>query len=38
MEAKFGDVGHSVHFDALGPFVQDLTAFLKRVDQVPAHL
>ena len=29
---KFGDVGHSVHFDALGPFVQDLATFLKRVD------
>ena len=28
---KFGDVGHSVHFDALEPFVQDLATFLKRV-------
>ena len=29
---KFDDVGHSVHFDALEPFVQDLAAFLQRVD------
>jgi len=29
---KFDDVGHSVHFDALGPFVEDLAAFLERVD------
>lgn len=29
---KFEDVGHSVHFDALEPFVEDLAAFLERVD------
>ena len=28
---KFEDVGHSVHYDALEPFVQDLAKFLKRV-------
>ena len=26
------NVGHSVHFDVLEPFVEDLAAFLERVD------
>ena len=29
---KFDDVGHSVHFDALEPLVEDLAACLQRVD------
>ena len=29
---NFEDVGHSVHFDALEPFVEALAAFLERVD------
>ena len=28
----FEGVGHSVHFHALEPFVEDLAAFLERVD------
>ena len=30
---KFEGVGHSVHFDALEPFVRDLSTFLERIDQ-----
>ena len=29
---NFENVGHSVHFDVLEPFVEDLAAFLERVD------
>ncbi|HAF69719.1 MAG TPA: hypothetical protein DCL16_11415, partial [Acidimicrobiaceae bacterium] len=29
---SFEGVGHSVHFDALEPFVEDLSSFLERVD------
>ena len=29
---NFENVGHSVHFDVLEPFVEDLAAFLDRVD------